>query len=147
MEHLALELFLWLLLAFTIGWLIGNFMRAKSDEPNKDVQPTPFVPRASTPDNLERISDVGPVLRKKLNAHGVLHFAQIASWTEDDIDQFVTTQKLNFKKRIINNEWVRQARLLADGKEEEFTKLYGSGGLISKKTGTTISGSRTRKSG
>ncbi|MCP5081623.1 MAG: hypothetical protein GY948_07995 [Alphaproteobacteria bacterium] len=70
-------------------------------------------------------------------------FAQIAAWKKADIAQ--VNEKLKFKGRIEREEWVPQARLLAKGKEAEFAKKYGSGGMKSA-SGQTKSGTRTRKS-
>ncbi len=63
-------------------------------------------------------------------------------WTEEEIAW--VDDHLKFNGRIVREEWTRQAKLLAEGKEEEFHKLYGTGGLQNKK-GETESGTRTRK--
>jgi predicted flap endonuclease-1-like 5' DNA nuclease len=94
-------------------------------------------------DNLQRISGIGPANEKVLHNLGIFHFDQIAAWTADEV-QWVDDH-LKFNGRIAREEWIRQARLLSEGKEEEFTKLYGTGGLRDKQTGETKSGSRTRK--
>lgn len=100
--------------------------------------------RGGKPDELQRISGVGPKLEKTLHSLGFFHFDQIAAWTRDEV-QWVD-EHLRFKGRIDRDEWIPQAELLANGKEEEFAKLYGTGGMKDKKTGKTKSGSRTRKS-
>ena len=53
-------------------------------------------------------------MEKKLHAIGVTHFKQIAGWTKKDIAEF--DQKLNFKGRIERENWVEQARKLAEKK-------------------------------
>ncbi len=99
--------------------------------------------RSGKSDNLQRISGVGPKNEKTLHGLGFFHFDQIAAWTVDEIAW--VDEHLKFNGRIRREEWTKQAGLLADGNEEEFRKLYGTGGLRNKK-GETESGTRTRKS-
>ncbi len=65
------------------------------------------------PDDLKKISGVGPVLEKKLHALGIFHFSQIAAFTADDVAK--VDEVLNFKGRIDREEWIVQARALAAG--------------------------------
>ena len=99
--------------------------------------------REAKPDNLQRISGIGPKNEKTLHGLGFFHFDQIAAWTGDEI-QWVD-EHLKFNGRIIREKWVHQAQLLSDGKEDEFRRLYGSGG-VKNQDGTSTSGSETRKS-
>lgn len=99
--------------------------------------------RAGRPDNLQRISGVGPKNEKTLHGLGFYHFDQIAAWTGEEIAW--VDDHLKFNGRILREEWTEQARLLAEGNEDEFRRLYGTGGLRNKK-GETESGSKTRKS-
>ncbi|MEL6957725.1 MAG: 50S ribosomal protein L21 [Pseudomonadota bacterium] len=62
-------------------------------------------------DDLKELSGVGPALEKKLHAAGVTTFAQIAEWTQEDIDNF--GEVLSFKGRIEREGWVEQAKKLA----------------------------------
>ena len=98
--------------------------------------------RGGKADNLQRISGVGPKNEGILNNLGIYHFDQIAAWTPEQITW--VDDHLRFNGRILREEWIRQASLLAAGKEEEFTKEFGTGGLKNKK-GETESGSHTRK--
>lgn len=98
--------------------------------------------RGGKPDNLQRISGVGPKNEKILHSLGFFHFDQIAAWSVDEIAW--VDEHLKFNGRIKREEWTKQARLLADGKEEEFHRLYGTGGLANK-AGETESGTETRK--
>jgi NADH-quinone oxidoreductase subunit E len=98
--------------------------------------------RGGKADNLQRISGVGPKNESILHSLGFFHFDQIAAWTATEVNW--VDDHLRFGGRIKREEWIRQARLLAEGKDAEFTKLYGTGGLKNKK-GETLSGSRTRK--
>jgi predicted flap endonuclease-1-like 5' DNA nuclease len=99
--------------------------------------------RGGKADNLQRISGVGPKNEAILHNLGVFHFDQIAAWTPEQITW--VDDHLRFNGRILREEWIRQAGLLAAGKEEEFTREFGTGGLKDKK-GETQSGTRTRKS-
>ena len=99
--------------------------------------------RGGKADNLQRISGVGPKNEKVLHGLGFFHFDQIAAWTSEQVNW--VDDHLKFNGRIKREEWIRQAQLLAEGKEAEFTKLYGTGGMRNRQ-GETLSGSRTRKS-
>lgn len=99
-------------------------------------------PKDGKPDELQRISGVGPKLEKTLHSLGFYHFRQIADWTRNESDW--VDEHLRFKGRIEREEWIPQAKLLADGKETEFTRLYGSGGMKTD-DGKAKSGERTRK--
>jgi predicted flap endonuclease-1-like 5' DNA nuclease len=98
--------------------------------------------RGGKADDLKRISGIGPKNESILHSLGFFHFDQIASWTATEVNW--VDDHLRFNGRIKREEWIRQARLLAEGKEAEFTRLYGTGGLKNKK-GETLSGSRTKK--
>jgi predicted flap endonuclease-1-like 5' DNA nuclease len=54
------------------------------------------------------------VLEKKLNALGITQFAQVAAFTADDIER--VDAELNFKGRIEREDWLSQAKALAEGK-------------------------------
>ncbi len=60
------------------------------------------------PDDLKKISGVGPVLEGKLHQLGVTKFAQIASFTPEEIEK--VDDRLNFKGRIERDGWIAQAR-------------------------------------
>jgi predicted flap endonuclease-1-like 5' DNA nuclease len=99
-------------------------------------------PRGGKADNLQRISGIGPKNESILHTLGFFHFDQIAAWTAQQVTW--VDDHLRFNGRISREEWIKQASLLAQGKEEEFTKQYGTGGMRNNK-GQTFSGSRTRK--
>lgn len=67
--------------------------------------------KASTPDDLKLIKGIGPVIEQKLNAEGIMTFAQIAAWKAADRKAF--NERLSFSGRIEREEWVKQARALA----------------------------------
>ena len=65
-------------------------------------------------DDLKVISGVGPVLEKKLNDLGIYTYAQVAAFTKDDIEN--VDNALSFKGRIERDDWLAQAKKLAEGK-------------------------------
>ncbi|MEQ6203400.1 50S ribosomal protein L21 [Sulfitobacter sp. HNIBRBA2951] len=64
-------------------------------------------------DDLTNISGVGPVIVKKLHGEGVTTFAQIAAWTDADVEAI--EEKLSFKGRVGREDWIAQAKELAKG--------------------------------
>lgn len=71
-------------------------------------------PPAET-DDLKLISGVGPVLEEKLNSVGIYRFEQIANWTERNVEEF--EELLSFKGRVERENWIAQAKELAEGKQ------------------------------
>jgi len=98
--------------------------------------------RGGKADDLQRISGIGPKNEAILHNLGFFHFDQIAAWTPKEVAW--VDDHLRFGGRIQREEWIKQAGLLASGKEEEFMREYGTGGLKGK-DGQTHSGSQTRK--
>ncbi|MCG6884997.1 MAG: NADH-quinone oxidoreductase subunit NuoE [Silicimonas sp.] len=72
--------------------------------------------RGGAADDLKKIKGVGPKLEKLLNSMGFYHFDQVAAWTADEI-AWVDDNLEGFKGRVTRDEWVAQARKLADGSE------------------------------
>lgn len=64
-------------------------------------------------DDLSNISGVGPVIVKKLHGEGITTFAQVAAWTEADVEAI--EEKLSFKGRVGREDWIAQATELAKG--------------------------------
>lgn len=67
------------------------------------------------PDDLTRLSGVGPKLQQKLNDNGVFHFWQIAEWTEAEVAHM--DEQLSFKGRIQREDWIGQAKTFAAASE------------------------------
>jgi predicted flap endonuclease-1-like 5' DNA nuclease len=87
------------------------------------------VPAADgVPDNLRQLKGVGPKLAALLTGIGITRFDQIAAWGPDDIAR-VDAQLGTFKGRIVRDNWIEQATLLASGDiagfEAKFGKLDG----------------------
>lgn len=66
---------------------------------------------ASGEDDLTRIKGLGPKAEAALKAGGVTTFAQIAAWSETDVE--VWDDRINGRGRIERDNWVSQARDLA----------------------------------
>jgi len=64
-------------------------------------------------DDLKKISGVGPVLEKALNDLGIFHFRQVAAFTQADID--AVEGETNFPGRVERDDWIGQAKTLAEG--------------------------------
>lgn len=71
-------------------------------------------------DDLKLISGVGPKLEATLNEIGVYQYAQVAGWKKADIKK--VDDQLKFKGRIVRDDWMSQAKILAKGGETEFSK-------------------------
>jgi len=67
------------------------------------------APRGA-PDDLAKLTGVGPQIVKKLNEHGVFHYWQIAAMTADESAKL--DADLKFNGRIARDNWVDQARTL-----------------------------------
>ncbi|MCV3207968.1 ATP-binding cassette domain-containing protein [Mesorhizobium sp. YC-39] len=110
------------------------------------------APRGGTADNLTRIKGIGTVNEKKLNQHGIFHFDQIAAWNKSDVE--AAEAYLAFDGRIAREGWVKQAKLLSQGKETEFSRRVDAGKVetshpsdrASGKTASAVSGKTTAAS-
>lgn len=99
----------------------------KADAPKADPAPAPAAEEATRPanlltearggqpDDLKKISGVGPKLEGLLHDNGVFHFDQIMEWGRDEIAYM--DDKLSFKGRIERDNWIEQAKTLAAEKE------------------------------
>jgi small subunit ribosomal protein S2 len=67
------------------------------------------APRGA-PDDLAKLTGVGPQIVKKLNEHGVFHYWQIAAMTKDEADKL--DADLKFNGRVARDNWADQARTL-----------------------------------
>ncbi len=88
--------------------------------------PTLGAARGDAADDLKRIKGVGPKLEASLNALGIFHFDQIAAWSDSDVDW--ADEKFGGRlRRVRRDDWVAQARILADGGDTEFSKKVDKG--------------------
>lgn len=70
------------------------------------------APRGGSADDLKKIKGVGKVIEGKLNELGIYHYDQVASWRPQQIAW--VDGALSFKGRIDREEWIAQAKVLAD---------------------------------
>ena len=91
------------------------------------IAPAPAEPQAQEdieqelkdilePDDLKLIKGIGPILEGLLHEHGITTFEQIAALTPEEIEEL--DEKLDFRGRIEREDWVSQAKLLAEGKKQ-----------------------------
>ena len=77
-------------------------------------------------DDLKQIKGVGPKMEALLNKLGFFHFDQIAKWTGAEV-AWVDENLEGFKGRVSRDEWVKQAKVLAQGGTTEFAKKVKKG--------------------
>lgn len=105
----------------------------------KDSKPTPKAEdkpeivevAAGEEDDLKRIKGIGPVNEKALNELGIYKFAQIASWTPENVDW--VEDFMSFPGRIEREDWIVQAKVLAEGDDTAFSKRVDAGEVESSK--------------
>ena len=85
--------------------------KVQSEDSQEGGKPVFLSQPEGEPDDLKRISGVGPVLEKTLNELGIFHFRQIAGFTKENIDW--VNNYLSFSGRIEREDWVGQAKKLA----------------------------------
>jgi len=86
---------------------------AKNSNKSNDVSGAKpeAMKKPTNPDDLKRISGVGPVLEKKLNGFGVYKYSQIAVWKKANVEW--VDNFLNFPGRIDRDEWIAQCKAYA----------------------------------
>lgn len=84
----------------------------KAAAPNAAAKAAPKA--AAGNDDLTQLNGVGPAFAKKLNAAGVTSFAQVAAWTDADLDA-LDAEIAGVKAKAETGEWVKQAKELAKG--------------------------------
>ena len=89
---------------------------ASGDAPQLYTSPT-----EGAADDLKLISGVGPKLEQTLNEMGIWYFKQVAVWGPSDIAW--VDDRLRFKGRIERDDWMSQAKILAEGGETDFSSL------------------------
>nr|WP_295693397.1 50S ribosomal protein L21 [uncultured Maricaulis sp.] len=70
------------------------------------------APKAAAADTLTELTGVGPALATKLNEAGITTFAQIAAWTDADVDALNETIT-GLKAKAEKNDWINAAKALA----------------------------------
>ena len=84
--------------------------------------------RGGTADDLKMIKGVGPKLEALLHKLGFFHFDQVASWGADEV-AWVDQNLEGFKGRVSRDNWVQQAKVLAEGGDTEFSQRAQKEGI------------------
>ena len=107
--------------------------QSSDDQEPEGIAPEGLLsaPRGGKKDNLSRIKGIGVKIDQALNGIGIYHFDQIAAWTEDNMAW--ADKALAFPGRAKRDDWVGQAKLLAEGKETEFSQRVDKGEVASSK--------------
>jgi len=88
------------------------------------LQPVAAPQPSSGPDDLRKIKGLGPKMQTLLTTLGITTYAQIANWSEADLDDLDT--KLGaFAGRPRRDQWVEQARLLSSGDTGAYEAAFG----------------------
>ncbi len=74
----------------------------------------PVAASQAATDDISLIGGIGPKIHKALTDMGITTFAQIASWTPDDVERIET--EIKQKGRVAREEWIEQAKELMAGK-------------------------------
>ncbi len=96
------------------------------------------TPRGGKADDLKRISGIGKQNEGRLHGLGIWHFDQIAQWSADEVKW--VGGFLAFPGRIEREEWVRQAKVLGEGGETEFSRRADAGLVESSRDDTQDDG-------
>jgi predicted flap endonuclease-1-like 5' DNA nuclease len=92
---------------------IGPAASPPAAEPVQGTPPPALPSPEGAPDDLQKISGIGPSIEKTLHQLGIYHFRQIAQFTPDNVAWI--DQRLRFRGRIEREDWIGQARRLASG--------------------------------
>jgi NADH-quinone oxidoreductase subunit E len=103
----------------------GSASGGVAGELNDNWKPVGLSAAPSDPDDLKRIKGIGAVNEKALNGLGIYNFSQIADWTADNISW--VEGFLAFPGRIGREDWVEQAKTLAQGGTTSFAQKVDSG--------------------
>lgn len=83
-------------------------------DPNMDAPPPAITQPDDGGDDLRQIFGVGPKIESILREHGIWRFSQIAAMTPGQVAWL--DDKLTFRGRIEREDWIGQAKTLADSK-------------------------------
>lgn len=150
MWYLFFQMWVWILLAFVLGWFANWFFCCRNHEQDQNQsvgdasesvnlntvdkakvqlddswKPLGFATPPTDADDLKRIKGIGAVNEKALNELGIYQFTQIADWSSDNVNW--VEGFLAFPGRIGREQWVQQAKTLSQGGTTEFANKVDSG--------------------
>ena len=111
--------------------LIDKTKPAETSAEPAGEKPEPVQIAEGDADDLKRIKGIGPKNEDQLNELGIYTFAQIASWTPENVDW--GEDFLSFPGRSEREDWIAQAKTLGAGAETEFSKRVDAGEVESSK--------------
>ncbi len=85
------------------------------------------APKASSGDDLKQIKGLGPKIATLLGEMGITSTAQIAEWDDAEIAR-IDAKLGRFQGRITRDNWVEQAKHLAQGDTDAFADKFGNNG-------------------
>ena len=148
MWYLFLQIWVWLVAAFILGWLAHWYFCCRGNSTQSDLKtsgvaaaapqvkdqwkPQGFDSAPDRTDDLKRIKGIGGVLEETLQGLGIYHFTQLAEWSEENvmwIENFIS-----FPGRIAREDWIEQAKTLNAGGTTEFANRVDTGEVDYKKT-------------
>jgi predicted flap endonuclease-1-like 5' DNA nuclease len=94
------------------------------------------APRGGKADDLKRIRGIGKQNEGRLHGLGIWHFDQVSSWNAQE--SLWVGSYLAFPGRIEREEWIKQAKVLAAGKETEFSKRVAKGKVATSRDDGTL---------
>lgn len=110
---------------------IGELIAAGAQEEIDNLPPPPATAVAeATPqgegeaDDLRKIKGLGPKMLTLLQSLGITRYAQIAGWSDADLDE-LDTKLGSFAGRPRRDNWVEQATLLASGDTGGYEAKFG----------------------
>lgn len=90
--------------------------------------------RGGKADDLKRIRGIGKQNEGRLHALGIWHFDQIAAWNADEA--LWVGSYLAFPGRIEREDWIGQAKILAEGGVTDFAKRVDRGEVATSRDDT-----------
>lgn len=88
--------------------------KAPKVEKPTDAAPVALAAAGSVPDDISLIGGIGPKIFAALTEMGITTFAQVASWSEADVERI--EGEIKQKGRVAREEWIEQAKELMAGK-------------------------------
>lgn len=99
-----------------IARLASRIAALERDEGDGEIEgepPTAMARPDGQPDDLKKISGIGPGIERTLHDLGIYHYRQIAAFTPDNVAW--VDRRLRFKGRIAREKWIEQAKELVGG--------------------------------
>ena len=98
---------------------------APGPAPEPVPAPDPEPANPANAEALKQIKGVGPKLRTRLAELGITTVAQVAAWSDEDVERIDAQLDPRFHGRIRRDNWVEQARLLETGDRAAYEAKFG----------------------